>query len=561
MGSYVDLFIITATTVGKIMLCAVAGMFASRYFVAPEKSEKGLSYISVRILLPCLLFSNLCLSVTVESVRKFYWAPLLACLPLGLGLASSFLFRIILEKKYHALIMLGCTFQNGLTFPLSIIVNLKGVSWLDSKAAADAQSYIFLYNIVCSIGLWAVGEPLIAAAKAKERAAEEAVLHAREKEREKLQDRLRGVSGDGANRSFAFPFQEQEMAARVRANSEKDGRRRPRHTSLDEAIDGDDTQKTDGNAESGDRGPHRSREEQEPQDGSDPHKDDDDAHMQKRNATATEQLAWYKPAKPYDAPLKPPKPAQVYTDDHGQVIVIDPEEEEAVKHNQCSVSRVNGILARSFKSPTVFFSFVGIAVSLIPPLRWIAESFVGQTLIGGLTVVGSGAIPLQLLVLGCTIASNKPKEDDEESQEITDTKLQAQQEQEASADASGGVVVAEEEGKGKRTKTAAARVNECVKPSTVFVACSVTLRMVILPGVCFLVIHLLNTAGLLPNERPFLIAMLVATSSPSAINSSVICSMHDYHSREYARMIFFMYITAIFSTAVYLFFFILYLGW
>lgn len=561
MSSYVQLFLITATTVGKILLCALAGAFASRSFDAPQKSEKGLSYISVRILLPCLLFSNLCLSVTVSSLRRFYWAPLLACLPMSVGLASSFLFRIILKRKYHALIMLGCTFQNGLTFPLSIVLNLKGISWLDKQAVNEAQSHIFLYNILCSIGLWAVGEPLIAAAKAKEVRVEEEAFRARERARERRQDRLRGVGGEAlANRSFIFPFHEATVAEQT--GGDRRGRSssssRPSQRRQEDGAEGAAGKDSDGDPGVEDeRGKELAGHEEV--DGQ------REAQPRKRSATATEQLAWYKPAKPYDRPLVPPKPAAVYTDDHGIIIALDVEEEDAVRRNQCSAKRVKGILVRSFKSPTVFFSLVGIAVSLMPPLRWVAESFVGQCIIGGLTVVGSGAIPLQLLVLGCTIAMKNPSDDEAqgEAENGQGSVMTASEEEEGEEDLPGRDPAEKPAGTAASpsTPTAAAFLCPRVKPSTLFVLCTITLRMVLLPAICFLVIHLLNAAGLLPRDRPFLLAMLVATSSPSAINSSVICSMHSYYSKEYARMVLTMYTVSIFTTAVYLFFYILYLGW
>jgi len=36
--------------------------------------------------------------------------------------------------------------------------------------------------------------------------------------------------------------------------------------------------------------------------------------------------------------------------------------------------------------------------------------------------------------------------------------------------------------------------------------------------------------------------------------------MHDYHQHKYARMVFYMYVASIGTTAVWLFLFILYLG-
>jgi auxin efflux carrier family protein len=546
MNLYVGLMIITATTVGKIMLCAIVGMIVARYFSNPEPSKKGLSYIAMKVFLPCLLFTNLCLNVTWEQLGKFYWAPLFSCLPMALGFLCSFVVRIFLTKEYRYVLVLGSTFQNGLTFPVSILLNLKGVEWFTGKAVVDAQSYIFLYNIICSIGLWAVGEPLIAWAKQKEVAEEETAKEEGEVERRRQHYLAMGASGEALafeNRSFSYPF-ESPRAEQPREEQAEDGGVLTSPVSPRTAA-------------------------------------------ARRDATAREQLRWYRPATQRDRPIVPPEGSPVIVLDGemgiGDVQVLMPSGGEKVR-------RMAHTMAKSLQSPPVLSSLIAIVISLTPPLRWLAQSFLGEAVIGGMTLIGEGAIPLQLLVLGLTIAASRPS-DEEPAKTLpappgdappppppaaaasnpsspntavapATTSMQADEPDGAVID-----VTAETPLAAVASAPHVGNTNACVQwitakvpPQVIFTWSTVILRLIAIPSICFGVLHLLVTAGLMPNERPFILSMLVASCSPSAINSSLICAMHGYHSRDYTRMIFCMYVTAIGTSTVWLFLYILYVS-
>ncbi|EPY29613.1 transporter [Strigomonas culicis] len=471
--NYFSLGFITATTVGKVMLCAVAGMFISKYFLEKEKSEKGLTYITTKILLPCLLFSNLCLSVEWSSVSLYYWAPLIALLPVALGVVLSFLAKPLLPKEYQALLMLAGGFQNGLTFPLSIVLNLKGVSWFGAAESTRAQSYMFLYNIVCAIALFAVGEPVIIYYRNKE-LEEERLLQEAVANRDTAGAREDAIARH-VNDSFAYPYESP--------------------TSRREA----------GEAPVVEAGP----------DG-------------KRAASTVEQMRWYRPAQASDAPIR------ALNADDGTV--TGPPAES-------SVHRWARMVKGALVSPPVFASLVALCISLTPPLRWLAESFCGQILVGGLSLVGGGAIPVQLLVLGLTVMSKR---------QVAPAPPPADAATAAAEDADGEVVVV------KTKRTLLQKAQNSMPPQALFTFVAIVIRLLMVPSVCFIVIHLLNRAGLLPNDSSFLLSMLLETASPSAINSSLICAIHSFHTQEYTRMIFVMYMTAVVTTTIWLFFDILY---
>ncbi|KPI83889.1 putative transporter [Leptomonas seymouri] len=513
MNLYVGLMLITATTVGKIMLCAIAGMLVSRYFENPEPSKKGLSYIAMKVFLPCLLFTNLCLNVTWEQLGKFYWAPVFSCLPMALGFLCSFIVRMFLTRDYRYVLLLGSTFQNGLTFPVSILLNLKGIEWFTGQAVVDAQSYIFLYNILCSIGLWAVGDTMIGWAKEKEVEEEEAKREELAMERRRQHYLAMGDSGEALafhNRSFLYPFEP--------------SRPEPEQETL--------------------RSPVSPR-----------------TAAERRDATTREQLDWYRPATEQDRPIVPLVGSPVIMLD-GEMSVEDVREVKPSGGKK--VRRMVRTVTKSLKSPPVLSSLIAIAISLTPPLRWLAQSFMGDAIIGGMRLIGEGAIPLQLLVLGLTIVASRPQDEDQtklppeassSAPEVSDALV--------SATTSAAVAAAE----AANAHVGDNNVNACVRwitakvpPQVIFTWSTVVLRLIVIPTICFGVLHALVKAGLMPNERPFILSMLVASCSPTAINSSLICAMHGYHARDYARMIFCMYVTAIFTSTIWLFLYILYLA-
>ncbi|CAJ1022533.1 putative Membrane transport protein [Leishmania shawi] len=503
VNSYTELMLITATTVGKIMLCCIVGLVVTRYFSTPEESLVGICFIAMRVFMPCLLFSSLCLSVTWEQLSKFYWAPLFAFLSMGLGFLFSALVRVFLTKEYRFVVILGNTFQNGLTFPLSVLINLKGIEWFTGTAVTDAQEYIFLYNVVCSLGLWAIGDPMIANAKRKEVEFEEAMVARRRQHHESRS--VNNEADASEDRRFSRPLEPRDDA--VAENREEE------ELSVRTA-----------------------------------------AAPQRHGATACDQLRWYRPAHAKDKPITPPRGFPMIAL-NGEMNVEDTEE----KPMGYRLKRLGLMALKSMKSPIVLSSIVGIIISLTPPLRWLVKSPLGEPFIGGMALVGKGAIPLQLLVLGASIvakssndgpaSSTKEAEAATLSPAITGMPL-------GNAD---GTILDVSASQSDKTNSYVRWVTSKVPLQIIFTWGTVFTRLVIIPCICFLVLHLLVKAGLMPNEKPFLLSMLVATMSPTAINSTLICIMHDYHACSYARMMFFMYLSSIITASMWLFVFTVYL--
>lgn len=222
-----DVVAIAATTVFKIGFAVACGVLVSPYLEDPTRSEKGLSFIAVRILLPCMLFGNLCLDVSVDLLSRYYWAVVMSLLPMLLGALASLLFFPLVRPEYRVLIVLGSTFQNGLLFPLSVVTSIRGIAWLDEKAVNACQQYVFLYNLCCALGLWSIGGPMVKHCKEKlvqeqEDAAEELYYERRRRHNLKcflaeLKSRPRRHEelGDAATRRDAEAVQEAAFSPRA----------------------------------------------------------------------------------------------------------------------------------------------------------------------------------------------------------------------------------------------------------------------------------------------------------------------------------------------------------
>ncbi|RNF13434.1 putative transporter [Trypanosoma conorhini] len=155
-----DRLVSSAVTVGKVILVQLMGMWASRHFTAKEKSLKALSHICVKIFLPLLLFSQLAMVLSWEMIYKYYWACILPLIPMTLGFSSAYAFRSCIPEEFYGLFQLACTFQSIVSYGLGIVLNLE-IPWWSKENKSEAQSYVFLFNVLHSIFLWSVGTMIV----------------------------------------------------------------------------------------------------------------------------------------------------------------------------------------------------------------------------------------------------------------------------------------------------------------------------------------------------------------------------------------------------------------
>lgn len=152
---------VSFATVTKLVAAVIPGMVVASFFKDLTHTLEGFSYITLRICLSCMLFSNLCRDISLNFLSTYFWAVIMSLIPMMLGVFSSLALGKLLPKESRILLILGSTFQNGLEVPLSVVTSIKGIDWLDERGVEICQQYVFLYNLTCAIGLWSSGSTMI----------------------------------------------------------------------------------------------------------------------------------------------------------------------------------------------------------------------------------------------------------------------------------------------------------------------------------------------------------------------------------------------------------------
>lgn len=149
----------------------------------------------------------------------------------------------------------------------------------------------------------------------------------------------------------------------------------------------------------------------------------------------------------------------------------------------------------------LFATFLGLLVALVPPFDLLIKNPLGELILGGISLLAPGTVPLQLLLLGVNVTATG---------------------------------------------------DDAAQLTTPFLFCVILLRLVFIPLVCFGIVHLLIVSSLMPYDAPFVFMMLLLTCAPTAINTSIICSLYSYKVKEYTRLLLCMYVTCIFTTTMWL---------
>eukprot|EP00796_Vickermania_ingenoplastis_P004069 gene4069-2918_t len=693
------------STVVKLIGAVIPGMVISHHLAEPIHSEQGFSFITLRVFLSCMLFANLCMDVSMSLLKAYFWAVLMSLIPMILGILSSLCIRKLLPDEWRVLLVLGSTFQNGLAFPLSVVSNIKGVPWLDSRAIAVCQQYVFLYNLTCAVGLWSVGSLMVKHYKDKliekhedemeeqyfhelDRKAAESLVY-EDSRREQPMDTLsseqnshsvsgasptsshspggkgslfiatgsplsgasahfsrrstdlfsrspslspttlsgspRGMDWYRPSRRHAHPIDlrkykkyvergELTPSALKAAKREKKERRRQRArdrssvsfqedsvTSPQKDSHGDSRKKrfnstphyhgfSSGFSSADSSGSSSQSPEKKPLENS-------------VNEISRTLAAPPEEERPQPLPAPPAFP-QVFLVTSAQVAQKDREADRSHPNVDPSASadanttldlmvppdfvedihENTGVLPQSpsivpatselelrfrdrpftyrlyhaweivkfvLLTPPITLSIIGITVALIPPLHWLGSTALGTAIIQGFAIIGTGCVPVQLLTLGIILSPNNLKVDTNvvPTPGLTDPGGEEEERRDTEAQ---DLAAAQSTNPMNNLLLPLRWIRkqwQRLPPAIRLSILCLTLRLLLLPACAFCIVHGLLTAGIMPSDKPFVISILIGVSSPAAVNASLVCTMHGYYPRQFAKMIFTMYcVAAITST-------------
>jgi predicted permease len=562
---------ISFSTVGKVLLVMVVGIVLSKHLASKKESLKGMSYITVYIMLPCLLFTQMTKIVSMESLSRYYAAVLLSVVPMITGFVLSKALGQLVPRQLRGLLTVSCTFQNAISFGLGIAMSLHGVPFFPPDRLPEAQGYVFLYNICCSLALWSFAIHIVrteAEKDAREAARLQgtvapsacggppatvclAVGDARGTSRSstvlmmpeaastsavvapgtpQLKRQESNCGGALLESSGCLPpalleaTKELEIASRdnngidARHNTRDDGieacgldnrdRRvmecmpENEHGELwsndDDSADGRlrDSWTTCALTPSGPRGGGHFEETEDPR---------NVCSSGSPPHEADDDGCQQRHHQPLDLLHQSSDPTQT----HLLSFVPKPVEAEVLRLLSGAASAYTTHI-RPLLSSTILASFIGIFVALCPPLHAASESILGKILTGGMSMLGDGTVPMTLLILGCNLMADDS-------------------------------------------------ANPVAFPRS-FVIIVVTVRLFVIPGIFFLLLHLLFVMNAIPENKVFRLTVLVESCAPTAINASVICSLYSYRTREFSRVLFIVYTSSIVSTTAWLMVYLWYLS-
>jgi hypothetical protein len=138
----------------QILLVSVAGGVLIRKKVITQEHLKSLSAVVVRVLLPCMTFSNIVRNFNPSQFKFWPLVPLVAILTIVLGLlAAMALFWPNLKSNKHHFATASLQNAGYLILPLGKI--------LYPKQFDEFAMYCFLYILGMSPLLWSLGKYLV----------------------------------------------------------------------------------------------------------------------------------------------------------------------------------------------------------------------------------------------------------------------------------------------------------------------------------------------------------------------------------------------------------------
>ncbi len=154
----IDIFVSSFGTsfkaIFEILLISVAAGVLMRKNILTQEQLKALSTIGIRVLLPCLIFSNIIKNFDPGQLKFWPLIPLAAVLMVGFGLliSAALFWPNVKDKKY---LLAPAALQNGgyLILPLG--------KMLYPQQFDEFAMYCFLYLLGLSPLLWSLGKYLV----------------------------------------------------------------------------------------------------------------------------------------------------------------------------------------------------------------------------------------------------------------------------------------------------------------------------------------------------------------------------------------------------------------
>lgn len=161
-----ELFSTSAGAVLTLLFMMGGGALAGLRGCLPAESIKAMNKLNLQLLLPCMLFTRVSQSASIEAWTVCWVLPASALVQLGLGFGLSSLFARAanLPSGVSRVFRMSGTFGNSQAFPMVVLQLVAKELLPDDPAASDrAMSYVAYYLVCWSVVCWSAGWAFISA--------------------------------------------------------------------------------------------------------------------------------------------------------------------------------------------------------------------------------------------------------------------------------------------------------------------------------------------------------------------------------------------------------------
>ncbi|CAG8593000.1 499_t:CDS:2 [Ambispora gerdemannii] len=171
--AFLDLLILSVQSSSLMLLVAVAGYYCAKYGILDASAQRGLSQLTIQLLMPCLLFAQVAESIDADTLLQLWPLPafliIISLISGLLGLIGGKIFNF--SGSQTRFLATGIIFNNVTSFPIGLIQSLvatEAISFLlwgdldtPKKAAARGISYALLNTLFANILRFSFGTWLL----------------------------------------------------------------------------------------------------------------------------------------------------------------------------------------------------------------------------------------------------------------------------------------------------------------------------------------------------------------------------------------------------------------
>lgn len=169
-----ELLATSAGAVLTVLLMMSGGALVALRGYLPHDSIKAMNKLNLQLLLPCMLFTRVSQSASIEAWTVCWVLPASAVVQLALGFTLSSLFARAARLRPGAsrIFRMAGTFGNSQAFPMVVLKLVAEDLLADDPNAADrAMAYVAYYLVCWSIVCWSAGWSFLSAPLPAEEAA------------------------------------------------------------------------------------------------------------------------------------------------------------------------------------------------------------------------------------------------------------------------------------------------------------------------------------------------------------------------------------------------------